>query len=90
MTLIHASIDNIVPLIFSLIGDIAIDDLDVTPGACSNLPPLSDPVGANILPISCSFDSSVLCNGWYNKNWTISNYTTPSANTGPQVEHTGE
>lgn len=70
-------------------GDIAIDDILIAPGACSNVPVFSDPTSLQLETVGCSFDSPTSCTTWTNSNWTVSNDTTPSANTGPALDHTG-
>jgi len=70
-----------------LLGDIAIDDISITGGTCSNVPAYSNPAD-DLIQASCMFNSATLCYGWSNTNWTISNASTPSANTGPQSDHT--
>lgn len=72
-----------------LSGDIAIDDIGISPGACLNVPTYSDPVAISVQAAGCSFDDNRLCSGWTSQNWTISNDTTPSHGTGPKVDHTG-
>lgn len=78
-------------------GDIAIDDLQLTDQACQNIPDYSDPTSQNIELVSCQFESNPLsCPQWYNDltrgnySWSVSNSTTPSANTGPRTDHTGQ
>lgn len=73
-----------------IVGDIAIDDIGVSTGACNNVPIFTDPTAQSLQTSGCTFSSSVLCDGWMNSNWTITNYTTNSPNTGPDVDHTSD
>ncbi|XP_038071818.1 MAM and LDL-receptor class A domain-containing protein 1-like [Patiria miniata] len=65
-------------------GDIAIDDISVDEGDCNPTAPLS--------ALNCDFDSNNLCqfkNSAYDDfDWTLNNGNTPSADTGPDSDHT--
>ncbi|XP_077978860.1 MAM and LDL-receptor class A domain-containing protein 1-like [Glandiceps talaboti] len=66
-------------------GDIALDDISLQNGLCpssSTTPPYRD----------CNFEDNTLC-GWTQSgnddfDWTRDNAGTPTANTGPSVDHT--
>ncbi|KAK7478852.1 hypothetical protein BaRGS_00029951, partial [Batillaria attramentaria] len=62
-------------------GDVAIDDVLVTPGAC---PVIAD--------VTCNFDSADICgytDGSGDSTWVRQSGSTPSSNTGPSSDHTG-
>ncbi|XP_078334103.1 MAM and LDL-receptor class A domain-containing protein 1-like [Crassostrea virginica] len=75
-------------------GDIGIDDVNITTGACSgqNLNTTANPLTATtIAQLSCNFESQSICN--YHQSttglqWKWQHGGTPSANTGPSSDHT--
>ena len=63
---------------YGYLGDIAIDDIGMTPGSCAGV-------------ATCDFESGVC--GWMQLtsddfDWTRKRGSTPSSNTGPTVDHT--
>ncbi|XP_066300036.1 MAM and LDL-receptor class A domain-containing protein 1-like [Branchiostoma lanceolatum] len=72
-------------------GDIAIDDLTVTNSFCSILPTTANPGGQ--VQIGCDFDSGFSACSWTQStaddfDWTLTNITTTTTDTGPSYDHT--
>ncbi|BFZ04222.1 hypothetical protein BsWGS_07261 [Bradybaena similaris] len=70
-------------------GDIALDDISMTPGTCASVTPTP---AAGTFSSTCSFETPTIC-GYRQDNdddfdWTRNSGDTITPNTGPSVDHT--